>query len=151
MPRVSASLLLNRNNWDAGTTFPPSNPDGLAKSNRTFDVDLASRIDSGSLMIESDASGLDVSDSDQSSSPSSRNGEPQTSPAELTEGCSRWLKASCSFVYVEVSSLLVLFACIALWSPTALFKYAISVASISFGICLILQTMEFLSPGFLIY
>lgn len=79
----------------------------------------------------------------------SRNEEPQTSPAELTLGCSRWLKASYSFLYVEVSSLILLFACISLWSPTPWFKYALSVASISFGICLILQTMEFLQPGFL--
>jgi len=78
-----------------------------------------------------------------------RNGEPQTSPAELTQGCSRWLKASYSFLYVEVSSLVLLFACIALWSPTPWMKYAISVASVSFGICIILQTMEFLQPGFL--
>jgi len=79
--------------------------------------------------------------------------EPQTSPAELTVGCLRWLKASYSFVYVEVFSLILLFACVALWSkvwsPTVWMKYAISVASVSFGICLILQTMEFLKPGFL--
>ena len=78
-----------------------------------------------------------------------RNGEPQTSPSEITEGCSRWIKASYSFLYVEVSSLILLFACIALWSPTSLMKYAISVAGISFGICIILQTMDFLTPGFL--
>mmetsp|Transcript_26815 Transcript_26815/g.42051 ORF Transcript_26815/g.42051 Transcript_26815/m.42051 type:complete len:287 (+) Transcript_26815:255-1115(+) len=83
-----------------------------------------------------------------------RNGEPQTSPAELTQGCVRWLKASSSFLYVELSSLVLLFACVALlqklqWYSTAWIKYAISVASVSFGICLILQTMEFLKPGFL--
>ena len=83
-----------------------------------------------------------------------RNGEPQTSPAELTQGCVRWLKASSSFLYVELSSLVLLFACVAEWQQfpwysTAWMKYAISVASVSFGICLILQTMEFLKPGFL--
>lgn len=82
-----------------------------------------------------------------------RNGEPQASPAELTAGCLRWLKASYSFLYVEVFSLILLFACVALWpkygSPSVWLKYAISVASISVGICLFLQTMEFLKPGFL--
>ncbi|KAL7493271.1 hypothetical protein ACHAWT_003887 [Skeletonema menzelii] len=81
--------------------------------------------------------------------PQIQNGEPQTSPAELTEGCFHWMKASHSFLYVQISSLILLFACIALWSPTPWMKYAVSVASISFGICLILQTMEFLKPGFL--
>lgn len=50
---------------------------------------------------------------------------------------------------MEVSSLVLLLACIAQWSPTPWFQYAMSVASISLGVCLILQTMEFLTPGFL--
>eukprot|EP00985_Skeletonema_marinoi_P023955 scaffold16270_cov80-Skeletonema_marinoi.AAC.2 len=38
--------------------------------------------------------------------PQIQNGEPQTSPAELTQGCSRWLKASYSFLYVETMEFL---------------------------------------------
>mmetsp|Transcript_16514 Transcript_16514/g.31472 ORF Transcript_16514/g.31472 Transcript_16514/m.31472 type:complete len:339 (+) Transcript_16514:179-1195(+) len=86
---------------------------------------------------------------------------PTTSTAELAAGISRWIDSSQNFFYVELSSLVLLFAVVALWDDTKYLnaegdivqsvwmKYALSVACVSLGICLILQTLEFLIPGFL--
>lgn len=81
--------------------------------------------------------------------PGTRNGPPQTSTSELAAGISRWIEASSSFFYVELASLVLMFACVADWFPTTLHKYALSVACVSLLMCLILQTAEFLIPGFL--
>lgn len=78
-----------------------------------------------------------------------QNGPPQTSTSELAAGISRWMEASNSFLYVELSSLVLMFACVADWYGTVWHKYALSVACISLLICLTLQTTEFLIPGFL--
>ena len=59
------------------------------------------------------------------------------------------MDASNSFIYVELASIVLLFACVADWYPTVWYKYALSVACVSLIICLILQTAEFLIPGFL--
>ena len=74
---------------------------------------------------------------------------PQTTTSELAAGMSRWLEAAHSFFYVELASLILLFACIGVWDSTKLHKYALSVACVSLLLCLILQTAEFLLPGFL--
>ncbi len=74
---------------------------------------------------------------------------PQTSTSELAAGISRWIEASSSFFYVELASLVLMFACVADWFPTTWHKYALSVACVSLIMCLILQTAEFLIPGFL--
>jgi len=74
---------------------------------------------------------------------------PQTTTSELAAGMSRWLEAAHSFFYVELASLILLFACIGDWYSTKLYKYALSVACVSLLLCLILQTAEFLLPGFL--
>jgi hypothetical protein len=81
--------------------------------------------------------------------PRIQNGPPQTSTSELAAGISRWIEASSSFFYVELASLVLIFACVADWFPTTWHKYALSVACVSLLICLILQTAEFLIPGFL--
>ena len=81
--------------------------------------------------------------------PRLQNGPPQTSTSELAEGIARWMEASSSFVYVELASLVLMFACVADWQSTVWYKYAVSVACVSLIICLILQTGEFLVPGFL--
>lgn len=81
--------------------------------------------------------------------PRLQNGPPQTSTLELAAGLSRWMDASQSFIYVELASLVLLFACVADWYPTVWYKYALSVACVSLMVCLILQTTEFLIPGFL--
>ena len=81
--------------------------------------------------------------------PRLQNGPPQTSTSELAEGIARWMEASSSFVYVELASLVLMFACVADWASTVWYKYAVSVACVSLIICLILQTGEFLVPGFL--
>lgn len=47
-----------------------------------------------------------------------QNGPPQTSTSELAAGISRWMDASNSFLYVELSSLVLLFACVADWYGT---------------------------------
>lgn len=78
-----------------------------------------------------------------------QNGPPQTSTSELAAGLSRWMDASNSFIYVELASLVLMFACVADWYPTLWYKYALSVAVVSLSVCLILQTVEFLIPGFL--
>lgn len=78
-----------------------------------------------------------------------RTSSPQTTTSELAAGLSRWMEASQSFFYVELGSLVLLFACIADWFNSVWYKYAVSVAAISLIICLILQTAEFILPGFL--
>ena len=81
--------------------------------------------------------------------PRIQNGPPQTTTSELAAGISRWIEASYSFFYVELASLILMFACIADWFPTVWHKYALSVACVSLLMCLILQTAEFLIPGFI--
>jgi len=78
-----------------------------------------------------------------------QNGPSQTSTDELAAGVSRWLKASESFVYIEISSLVLMFSCIANWVPWKWHKYALSVACVSLIICVLLQTLQFFLPGFL--
>lgn len=78
-----------------------------------------------------------------------QSGPPQTTTSELAAGLSRWMEAAHSFFYVELASLVLLFACVADWKSTVWEKYALSVASVSLLTCLILQTAEFLLPGFL--
>ncbi|KAL7521918.1 hypothetical protein ACHAWX_006610, partial [Stephanocyclus meneghinianus] len=73
----------------------------------------------------------------------------QSNPDELADGISRWIEASTSFFYVEIFSLVLVFACWAQWSPWVYTKYALSVGAVSLGICVVLQTLEFLFPGFL--
>jgi len=94
----------------------------------------------------------DISDEESQATPQVhriQNGPPQTSTSELAAGLSRWMEASNSFFYVELASLVLLFSCVADWFPTVWHKYALSVACVSLLICLILQTAEFLVPGFL--
>ncbi|KAL7546860.1 hypothetical protein ACHAWF_010191 [Thalassiosira exigua] len=81
--------------------------------------------------------------------PRLQNGPPQTSTSEIAAGLSRWMDASQSFVYVELASLVLMFSCVADWYSTVWYKYALSVACVSLLMCLILQTTEFLIPGFL--
>jgi len=78
-----------------------------------------------------------------------QNGPPQTSTSELSDGLARWVAGSHSFAYVELASLVLLLACVAEWHSTVAFKYALSVACVSLLVCLVLQTGEFLIPGFL--
>lgn len=78
-----------------------------------------------------------------------QSGPPQSNPDELAEGISRWIEASASFFYVEIFSLVLVFACWARWVDWKYMKYAVSVGAVSLGICIILQTAEFMFPGFL--
>jgi len=78
-----------------------------------------------------------------------QSGPPQSHPDEFAEGFSRWVEASTSFFYVEIFSLVLVFSCWAHWVQWSFMKYALSVGAVSLGICIILQTMEFMSPGFL--
>lgn len=96
-------------------------------------------------------SGSDISDEESQAPQVHRiqSGPPQTSTTELAAGLSRWMEASKSFFYVELASLVLLFACIADWFPTVWHKYALSVACVSLLLCLILQTGECLIPGVL--
>jgi len=96
--------------------------------------------------------GSDVSDDEESRAPAEvhriQNGPPQTSTSELAVGLSRWMEASANFFYVELASVVLLFACVADWFPTTWHRYALSVACVSLIVCLVLQTAEFLVPGF---
>ncbi|KAL7510969.1 hypothetical protein ACHAXN_007876 [Cyclotella atomus] len=78
-----------------------------------------------------------------------QSGPPQSNPDELAEGLSRWIEASTSFFYVEIFSLVLVFSCWAHWVDWIYMKYALSVGAVSLGICVILQTMEFMFPGWL--
>lgn len=75
----------------------------------------------------------------------------QTSPAEIVEATKAWSQVAKSFMYVEVSSLVLMFSCIGVWkqfySPEL--AYALSVSVISLAACLIIQTGEFMRPGLL--
>lgn len=94
---------------------------------------------------ESHGSGVDT----KAVVPRFESGPPQTSTSELAAGLSRWLEASSSFLYVELSSLILLLACALDWRSTVWHKYALSVACVSLIVCLLLQTAEFMVPGFL--
>lgn len=90
----------------------------------------------------------DDSDSRAEASPSH---QPQTSPTEIVEATKAWSQIAKSFMYVEVSSLVLMFACIGVWksSSGSLLSYALSVSVISLAACLIIQTGEFVKPGLL--
>ena len=72
----------------------------------------------------------------------------QTSPAEIVVNVKVWTQIAKSFLYVEVSSLVLMFACIGIWSKSSYVSYALSVAVVSLLACLIMQTGEFVKPGF---
>lgn len=90
-----------------------------------------------------------MSDDELAVVPRLQNGPPQTSTSELAAGLGRWVEASNSFIYVELASFVLLLACVADWYSTVSYKYALSVACVSLLVCLVLQTAEFLIPGFL--
>lgn len=74
----------------------------------------------------------------------------QTSPTEIVEATKAWSQIAKSFMYVEVSSLVLMFSCIGFWAySSALLSYALSVSVISLAACLIIQTGEFIKPGLL--
>lgn len=86
---------------------------------------------------------------DESPSPSGGT-SPQTSPAEIVEGAKAWSAVAKSFLYVEVASLVLMFACLGIWSTGGSFlAYALSVSVVSLALCLIIQTGEFVKPGLL--
>lgn len=77
-------------------------------------------------------------------------GTAQTSPAEIMEGAKAWSAVAKSFLYVEVSSLVLMFACIGIWvNNYSYLAYALSVSVVSLAACLIIQTGEFVKPGLL--
>lgn len=74
----------------------------------------------------------------------------QTSPAEIVEATKAWSQVAKSFMYVEVSSLVLMFASIGVWrSDYPELAYALSVSVISLAACLAIQTGEFMRPGLL--
>jgi len=74
----------------------------------------------------------------------------QTSPSEIVATTQAWAKVARAFIYVEVSSLVLLFATLGVWNSADPYKaYSLSVAVISLALCLIIQTGEFVQPGFL--
>ena len=83
------------------------------------------------------------------STPEPRPSTAQTSPSELIATTQAWAKVARSFIYVEVSSLVLMFSALGIWSDYYYsFKaYALSVAVISLGLCLLIQTGEFIRPG----
>lgn len=74
----------------------------------------------------------------------------QTSPGEIIEGAKAWSQVAKSFLYVEVASLVLMFACIGVWvKGYPELAYALSVSVISLMTCLIIQTGEYVKPGLL--
>lgn len=74
----------------------------------------------------------------------------QNSTSEIVEGAKAWSQVARAFLYVEVSSLVLMFACIGIWtSKSPYLSYALSVSVISLAACLIIQTGEFVRPGLL--
>ena len=74
----------------------------------------------------------------------------QTSPSEIMREAKVWSAVAKSFCFVEISSLVLMFACIGIWtSGYSYLSYALSVAVVSLLVCLIIQTGEFVKPGLL--
>jgi len=77
----------------------------------------------------------------------------QTSPSEIVTEVKAWSYVAKSFLYVEVSSLVLMFASIGIWNSPYYndnyVSYALSVACVSLLMCLIIQTWEFVKPGIL--
>lgn len=74
----------------------------------------------------------------------------QTSPSEIVATTQAWAKVARAFIYVEVASLVLMFSTLGVWDGSDSYKaYSLSVAVISLALCLIIQTGEFVSPGFL--
>ena len=74
----------------------------------------------------------------------------QTSPSEIVTEVKAWSNVAKSFIYVEVSSLVLMFSCIGIWTSNSPYlSYALSVSVVSLGLCLIIQTYEFVKPGIL--
>lgn len=91
----------------------------------------------------------DAHDEDVVSTPEPRPSA-QTSPSEIMETTQAWAKVARAFIYVEVASLVLMFATLGVWNSADPYTaYSLSVAVISLGLCLIIQTGEFLQPGFL--
>lgn len=92
-------------------------------------------------------------DSDDGTTPASAGAANtgQTSPSEIVEATKQWSQVAKSFLFVEVSSLVLMFACIGVWSimKGSLLSYALSVSVVSLAACLIIQTGEFVKPGLL--
>ena len=94
-------------------------------------------------------------DSEVQSPPKQTGGETgggggQTSPSEIMEATKAWSAIAKSFMYVEVSSLVLMFASIGIWGKypdSALTSYALSVSVISLLACLGIQTAEYVRPG----
>ena len=61
-----------------------------------------------------------------------------------------WSEVAKSFLYVEVSSVVLIFSCIGVWSSgDPYLAYALSVAIISLLACIAMQVGEFVKPNFL--
>jgi hypothetical protein len=61
-----------------------------------------------------------------------------------------WSEVAKSFLYVEVSSVVLIFACIGIWTRgDPYLAYALSVAIISLLACIAMQIGEFVKPSFL--
>ena len=89
----------------------------------------------------------DAHDEDVVSTPEPRPSA-QTSPSEIMETTQAWAKVARAFIYVEVASLVLMFATLGVWNSADPYTaYSLSVAVISLGLCLIIQTGEFLQPG----
>ena len=74
----------------------------------------------------------------------------QTSPSEIVATTTAWASVARSFIYVEVASLVLMFSTLGVWNTGDPYKaYALSVSVISLALCLIIQTGEFVQPGFL--
>jgi hypothetical protein len=75
----------------------------------------------------------------------------QTTPSEIVTETKAWFNEAKGFAYVELCSLVLMFACIGEFMnyTSGFLIYAIIVAVISLAACLGVQTMEYMHPGFL--
>mmetsp|Transcript_24852 Transcript_24852/g.48166 ORF Transcript_24852/g.48166 Transcript_24852/m.48166 type:complete len:278 (-) Transcript_24852:232-1065(-) len=77
-----------------------------------------------------------------------------TTPEEVVEGTKKFMNIAKSFIFVEISSLVLMFSSIAAWqdknSPFfSWVAYSLSVSVISLAACLFIQIGEFAKPGML--
>ena len=91
-----------------------------------------------------------MAEDNEDESPPTVTASPQTSPSEIIEGAKAWSAVARAFLYVEVASLVLMFACVGVWvDGFPYLAYALSVSVISLAACLIIQTGEFVKPGLL--
>ena len=97
----------------------------------------------------------DEKDEQEDTPPATSNGAGTgglTTPSELAAGTKAWFNEAKGFAYVEICSLILMFACIGefeTYGSSGTRIYATCVSVFSLAACLAIQTGEYMKPGFL--